>query len=65
MKNESTADRIIRLVAAGVFLYLGIAVLAGILQIIAFVFAATMFVTSVFGFCPLYTLCKINTRAEQ
>jgi len=63
MRNEGGIDRIGRAVLAVVFLYLGIAVLAGIMKIIVFVLAAVMIVTSAVGVCPLYGVCKISTTS--
>jgi hypothetical protein len=65
MKNEGKADRIIRVIAAIAFLYLGIVILTGVLKVVAFILAATMLITSAIGFCPLYGVCKINTNTAK
>lgn len=56
-------DRAIRLVLAALFvvLYLNNIVI-GIWGIILLALAGIFTITSVVGFCPLYTLLKINTN---
>ena len=61
-KNMGTVDRVIRIVIA---LTLGILVLTGILKgiaaIILSILAVVFILTSIIGFCPLYTLVGIHT----
>lgn len=60
--NESNLDRIIRVAVALILLYLGFGgVLSGVTAIIADVLGVILLLTSAIGFCPLYTLLKINT----
>ena len=60
--NESNVDRIIRAVLGVVLLYLGFGgVLSGVGAIVADVVGVVMLLTGAVGFCPLYTLFKINT----
>jgi hypothetical protein len=63
--NESTADRIIRLVAGVI---LGALALTGTVtepvSYVALVVAAVLIVTAAIGFCPLYALLRIGTRAK-
>ena len=61
MKNESSLDRIIRVVLAVVFFVLGAYVLTGALSIVAYVLGFIMLVTAATGFCLLYKLFGINT----
>jgi hypothetical protein len=61
-KNMGTIDRIIRILLAVVVIVLYIngsitGVAAIILGIVTFIFITT----SLIGYCPLYTVCKIST----
>jgi len=61
--NEGRTDRIIRIVLGIVLLVLGIAVIAtGWLEWIVVALGAILLITGIVGFCPLYTLLKINTN---
>lgn len=62
-KNMGTADRIIRLILAALFLalYFG-GIVQGVLGIILVILAVVFVLTSIVSFCPLYTLFKISTR---
>ena len=60
--NMGMADKAIRLMIAIVLIilfYKGI--LPGIIGIIGLILALLLTVTSLIGFCPIYTLFKINT----
>jgi len=61
-KNMGTIDQSIRLALAAVIaiLYL-IGIVPGVIGIILIVIALIFAVTSLIGFCPLYTLLKIST----
>ena len=63
--NESTADRLIRVVAG---LVLAILALTGTIAVplayVAWIVAAIAVVTGVVGFCPLYAVLRIGTRAK-
>lgn len=62
-KNMGTADRIIRLVLAALFLVLYFTgIVQGVLGIILVILAVVFVLTSIVSFCPLYTLFKISTR---
>lgn len=57
-----TADRIVRVLLAAVFAYLYFSgTVTGILGIILVVLGAVFVLTSIFSFCPLYTLVGLNT----
>ncbi len=60
--NESNIDRILRVVAGIVLLYLGFGgVLSGGLAVVADVLGVVMLLTSAVGFCPLYALFKLSS----
>jgi len=62
--NESNIDRVIRAVAGVVLLYLGFAVLAGALAIVADVIGVVLLLTGAVGFCPLYALLNLSTLKQ-
>lgn len=65
-KNESNADRIIRVVIAIAAVLGAFAVGASsFLGIILFVVAAVMLVTAAVGFCPLYRLFGLSTNKKK
>jgi hypothetical protein len=62
--NESTPDRIVRVIIGVVLAALAVTgVAGGALAIVAWVLAAVMLVTGVVGFCPLYAIFRISTRS--
>jgi hypothetical protein len=61
-RNMSDADRVIRVIVAALFAYLYFAgLVTGALGIILLVVGAVFLFTSVFAFCPLYSLFKRST----
>ena len=59
-------DRIIRvLITLVVVILLFANVLEGALAVILGIIAVIFFVTSVFGFCPLYVIFGISTRKKM
>ena len=65
-KNMGTIDRIIRLALAAVIIVLYLTgIVPGIVGIILIVIAIIFAVTSLIGFCPLYTPLKISTCKEK
>ena len=64
MKNNmSNADRIIRLVIAAVIAFLYFSnVITGTLGLVLLILAGIFVVTSIIGFCPLYTLIGFSTK---
>ena len=63
LKNESSIDRIVRLIIAVVAIAIAFAVGAStVLGIILFVVAAIMVVTAAVGFCPLYRIFGVRTN---
>jgi len=62
--NESPADRIIRIVLGIILAALAITgVATGALAAVAWVVAAIALVTGVVGFCPLYAIFRVSTKA--
>jgi hypothetical protein len=61
--NESTVDRVLRVVLGVVLLVLKLAgVVSGALGWILLALGVVALVTGVVGFCPLYALLKIRTN---
>lgn len=61
-KNMGNADRIIRILLAAVFGYFYFAgVITGIAGIILVILGGVFILTSLVGFCPLYSLFGFNT----
>jgi hypothetical protein len=61
--NESGMDRVIRVVLGIVLLALSFGnVVTGGFGIVLIVLGAIALLTGVVGFCPLYSLLKINTK---
>jgi hypothetical protein len=62
-RNESSADRMIRLVVAVVAGIGALVVgLGSVLGVVLLVVAAVMLVTAAVGFCPLYRIFGIRTN---
>lgn len=60
--NMGTIDRIVRvLIAAVVAVLYFTKIIDGVLAIVLGAFAGIFILTSLIGFCPLYTLVGINT----
>ncbi len=61
-QNMGTADRALRVVAAVVLagLYF-LGYVSGAVGVVLLVIAVVFLLTSLVGFCPLYTLCGWNT----
>jgi hypothetical protein len=61
-KNMGSADRAIRLLLAAVLVVLYFSgVISGTLGLIALVVAAVFTLTTLVGYCPLYTLIGVKT----
>jgi fatty acid desaturase len=61
-KNMGSADRIIRVLIAAVFAYLYFGgVVTGTWGLILLIAGVVFVLTSLVGFCPLYTLVGMNT----
>ena len=65
-KNVGSVDKAIRLILALVLIYLYVnGTLSGTAGIIALVIAAVLIITSLTGFCFIYTLFGINTGKKK
>lgn len=63
--NEGTLDRAVRVVAGIVLLALVVLqVVSGAWLWIAAIVGAILLITGLVGFCPLYSLLKINTARK-
>ncbi|MGZ5285626.1 MAG: YgaP family membrane protein [Flavisolibacter sp.] len=65
-KNMGTLDRVLRTLAALAvlwFYYMGM--ISGLTAIILFVVAAIFLLTSIVGFCPLYSLLGVNSCGSK
>lgn len=61
-KNMGTADRIIRLIIAAIFAYLYFgSVITGTTGLVLMILGVVFTLTSIFSFCPLYTIFGIST----
>lgn len=65
-KNMGIVDRVARFIAAViiVILYFG-NVLTGVIGVILMVLAAVFLVTSLIGYCPLYTVFGFDTCSSK
>ncbi len=64
-RNMGNADRFIRLLIVAAIAWLWYSGrLSGVVAIILAVVAVAFFVTSLIGWCPLYTLFRISTRKQ-
>ena len=64
--NMGNADRIIRVLLAAVFAYLYFSgTVSGTIGLILVVLGGVFVLTSLIGFCPLYTIVGINTCATK
>jgi hypothetical protein len=60
--NMGNADRIIRLLAAAVFAYLYFSgTVTGTLGLVLVILGGVFALTSIVGYCPLYSIVGINT----
>jgi hypothetical protein len=64
--NESTIDRVIRIIAGIALVGLNLAgILGGPIAIVAWVVAGILLVTGAIGFCPLYALLRVRTNSSE
>jgi len=62
-KNESKLDRIIRFILGVFCFYLGYIVFSfGILSILFYIFGFLLIITSLTGYCGIYSIFGINTN---
>jgi hypothetical protein len=60
--NESTTDRVLRVIFGLVLLALGFLVVPGGWGLFLKIFALVPLLTGIVGFCPLYSLFKFSTK---
>ncbi|MCX7833958.1 MAG: DUF2892 domain-containing protein [Ignavibacteria bacterium] len=61
-KNVGSADKVIRILIAAIIAILFFTkVISGTLGVILLIFAGVLLLTSLIGFCGLYTILGINT----
>lgn len=64
--NEAGWDRVLRVIAGIVLLYLGFGgVLAGTIGTIAAIVGIVLLLTGLVGWCPLYAVLHIRTSRKQ
>jgi hypothetical protein len=61
-KNMGTTDRSIRAILGIAAILIALFATSGVADIILYIFAAIMIVTSYVGVCPLYIPFKISTK---
>lgn len=65
-KNMGNTDRIIRIIIAAFFGYFFISgMVTGVAGIIMGILAVVFLLTSLIGFCPLYTVFRLNTNRDS
>jgi uncharacterized membrane protein HdeD (DUF308 family) len=64
-QNESSTDRIIRIVIGTIALMAGFFLLTGTAQIIAYIVGVIALLTGIVGFCGLYALLGISTKSVK
>jgi hypothetical protein len=65
-KNMGTIDRVIRVLLAVVVIILYLAgSITGVAAVILGIFALIFIITSLIGYCPLYTLLNISTAGKS
>jgi uncharacterized membrane protein len=60
-QNESKVDRIIRVVAGVVLIFLGFSTFSGWLAVVVGMLGVVLLFTGVLGFCPIYAALKLST----
>ncbi len=60
--NESTGDRVFRVIVGVALLITGFTALSGALAVIAIVVGAILTLTGAIGFCPIYKVFRTGTR---
>jgi fatty acid desaturase len=65
-KNMGSADRIIRVLLAVLFAYLYFGgIITGVWGVVLLVLGVVFLLTSLVGFCPLYTLVGLSTCSPK
>jgi hypothetical protein len=63
-QNESSIDRIIRIIVGIAAILIGLFYTSGVLSIVLYVVAAILLVTAILGVCPLYMLFHFSTKKQ-
>ena len=61
-QNMGNTDRIIRSILGIAALLIAIFVTSGVIDVILYIFAGIMIITSLIGVCPLYMPFNISTK---
>jgi uncharacterized membrane protein HdeD (DUF308 family) len=64
-QNESSTDRVIRVVIGIVAWLAGLFLFSGTMQIVAYVIGAVALITGIIGFCGLYAVLGISTKPNK
>jgi uncharacterized membrane protein HdeD (DUF308 family) len=64
-QNESSTERIIRVIIGIVAISAGLFWLTGTMQTVAYVIGAVALITGVIGFCGLYAILGISTKSVK
>ncbi len=65
-RNMGSFDRILRVLVAIIFGVLFFAKMAkGTLGVILLIIALIFLLTSIFGYCPLYSIIKVSTKRSE
>ena len=64
-QNVGTRDRDIRLILVGPLAVIALFFVSGIWTIVVGAIATILLLTSATGFCPLYTLLRVNTNESR
>jgi hypothetical protein len=65
-QNESTIDRIIRIVAGLALVALAVSgIITAPLTYVVWAVAAIALITGAVGFCPLYAILRVSTRSAN
>ena len=65
-QNMGSVDRILRIIIAAVFAWLYFSgTVTGVLGLVLVVLGGVFVLTSLIGFCPLYTIFGLNTCAKK
>jgi hypothetical protein len=65
-KNMGLIDKAVRILIAVVVIALYFAnIISGVLAIILLIFAGVFILTSIIGFCPLYTAIGLSTAKKE
>lgn len=65
-KNVGKIDKIIRIIVAAILLILSLTkIITGVWSFLIIIISTTLLLTALINFCPLYGVCKINTKNNK